>query len=355
LKRARCGSISSQFAAVAALAEARPDEPREQRCSYAPFDPDDVVSDGDEELTVVDPSPDAPSPSNPPHPTEVQKRKSSIWFFFDDMETGLCQCRVCSSEVAHGGRTTNLFKHLRNRHAGLLATIDGSTVRSQADASAVIDKWRCQYDRKKQTTLNCFVPEKKQRMVEIALTVWAVENGISWRAFTVPSWKRVLCLLGADVGLGDHMRKVIFPQLSAQMKQYLAEQFGSRCVVSATSDGWTRKTTDLSLVSFTISWIDRRTMELVTVPIAAKRVKSEAADAITELWNSVCAVLPDTVLIGAMSTDGGANFRCAARRFVGEDSRCGSPVLFNSEIFLINFSCHNCSRYHTGGAACAMR
>jgi len=74
------------------------------------------------------------------------------------------------------------------------------------------------------------VPNDK-KLIEAALAVWAIESGISWRAFTRPSWKKVLELMHCNIGLGDHMRRVVFPQLSSLMSKYLAYRLSVRCGV----------------------------------------------------------------------------------------------------------------------------
>jgi len=195
------------------------------------------------------------------------------------------------------------------------------TVRSREDALLVITQWRSQTQDQRQTALDAHLVPDNKKLIGAALAVWAIESGISWRTFTRPSWKKVLELMHCSIGLGDHMRREVFPQMSSLMHKYLAARLSERCVVSCTSDSWSRS--DMSLASLTISWIDRSTMALHTVPVAAGILENGTADTIQALWQRVLqhGPLPESVVVGAMTTDSGANFVCAARRFVGDDSK----------------------------------
>jgi len=66
-------------------------------------------------------------------------------------------------------------------------------------------------------------------------------------------------------------------------------------------------------------------MDLHTVPIAASVLENGTADTIQALWNQIIqhGPLPESVVVGAMTTDSAANFVCAARHFVGNDSKWG--------------------------------
>lgn len=205
-------------------------------------------------------------------------------------------------------------------HPGLRELINKHEVRSREEADQVIAKHRAQQ--------NTIVPylvssSDNKKVAEFALATWAVENGVSWRAFTTGSWKKVLQTLNCDAGLGDSLRRNVFPRMARLMRKYLQLRLEGCCAVSATSDGWTRL--DLSCVSFTISWTDRSSLDVITVPIAAYSAKSGRAEDIVALWNRACSStnIPDSVVIGAMTTDSGANFKRAAKDFVGDDSRWG--------------------------------
>jgi len=257
-----------------------------------------------------------------PVATPSPEHRSWLWGFFSTPRPGsnAVKCLLCLSSVKFFRSTSNLQAHMQSVHSWALEQAQGPA-RTFEGAKTIVEKESARQLTIKRSFSRVRPSDVQQVSVELALAAWAVENGIPWRAFNSPSWKAVLEKLGAtNIVLGDTLRTRVFRQLFMLVRDSLKERLRDTRAVAATSDGWSRR--DISLVSFTVSWTDAA-MTVNTVPIAAMLIRNATSDEILARWegaDGLRTLLPEEVAIGAMTTDSGANFRCAARQYVGEGS-----------------------------------
>jgi len=252
----------------------------------------------------------------------LAKTTSKLWSWYvrkevDTDGNGVAMCKLCRKEVKFHKSTSNLGSHLDTHRevSQEMRTWTESRVNAwihNRDLAGPLDK-----------LLKTMTPELEYKFRrELALCIWAVSCEIGWRAFTTPAWQivREECGLG-DLVQGDQMRRRVFSELRDLVREDIRNILEGVPAVAATSDGWSHG--EKHLICMTISWCDE-SLKVFSLPIATQICSGSRTAAIVEIWEEASSgpssLLPKNVLVGAMTTDSGSNFRNAAKRFVGNES-----------------------------------
>ena len=210
-------------------------------------------------------------------------------------------------------RRQTFLKHVKN-HAG------GEELLKKADLTQEeVDGWIAECKRKKAgETLDRFCINTQLPVVYLAC--WAARCGISFNAFNDPMWKELGNSLKCGVfPSGDTLRRRVFPHLLEFVKGQLRSALKDVRSGALTADGWSRL--DLSLSSLTLSWTSPHDFQVHTIPVGATLHPDATAAMLAASWRDskmLDALVGPDFLINMLTTDGGANYKAAARSFVGE-------------------------------------
>jgi hypothetical protein len=248
----------------------------------------------------------------------LDDRRSWIYHFFTPSGKAF-KCRICLSTVTASGSTSNLKVHLK-AHRAVWEKMEKVSKAEQTKAAAE----RICRDNSQLTIQSSILRIGDAQLLkiqrEISLCKFLVDAGIAWEALKKKSWNDFCRINGLEPISDATMRTRVFPLLVELVYSKIRSMLSGVRVVATTSDGWSRN--DLKMLSCTLSFIDKRKMELKTVAVGAIPMHGPTtATEISKHWELILAhILPQDTLVCSATTDGGQNMIAAAKSYLGNEN-----------------------------------
>ncbi|XP_056111044.1 E3 SUMO-protein ligase ZBED1-like [Rhinichthys klamathensis goyatoka] len=272
---------------------------------------------------------------------ELVPKKGSVssvvwnWFAFlvSDAQQITPHCKVCLKAVAtKGSSTTNLFQHLKQRHAAEWEVC--ASQRNEQDRSSNTDT-----PAKKQTTVlerfsNCIPYDKKGprcKTITDSVAKYIARDMVPIYTVEKPGFINMLKVVDPRYVLPSrkYFAEVALPRLYNSTREKIARELEGVSFYSATTDLWSSRTMQ-PYMSLTVHYIDDWTLRSVCLQTAyfpddhtGEIIAQGLKDALTS-WN-----LDEERLI-CMTTDSGTNIIKALRDNEWPNLQCFGHKLYNA-------------------------